>query len=153
CALPIFRVGAATVRAEDYRRPLGHRDLLTPSRRPAGGSRPALAVLTRSGQLPGTIEADRPTYLITPPGRADRVAARSGVPAEQVITAATAGEAVRALAARGHRGLQAEGGPATLGRLATAGLLDELCLSTSHRTVGGPGPRAMSGPRHDQQWQ
>src|SRR5699024_2844044 len=36
----VVLVGASTVRSEDYRRPQGRADLLSPSRRPGGGRRP-----------------------------------------------------------------------------------------------------------------
>lgn len=146
-------VGSQTVRAEDYRRPLGRRDLLDPSRRPAGGSRPALAIWTSTGELPSSIEAEWPTYLLSPAEHAARVQERSGMPAEHVIAAGSAREAVEFLVARGYRGIQAEGGPSTLGRLAEEGLLDELCVSVSHRTVGGPSPRMIDGQAHDQRWE
>lgn len=41
------------------------------------------------------------------------------------------------LAGRGHRKILAEGGPALLGQLTAAGLLDELCLSVSPVLEGG----------------
>lgn len=148
----VVLVGAATVRAEDYRRPQGRRDLLAPSHRPARGDRPALAIWSTSGELPTTIEADWPTYLVTPPHAAATAGRRARIPADQVITAATAADAVAALAEKGYRGIQAEGGPASLARLAADGLLDELCFSVTHRTVGGPSPRAMEGIAHDQAW-
>lgn len=148
----VVLVGAATVRAEDYRRPRGRRDLLAPSHRPAGGERPALAIWSTSGELPATIEADWPIYLITPPHAAATAGRRARIPADQVIPAATAAEAVAALADKGYRGIQAEGGPASLARLAAEGLLDELCFSVTHRTVGGPSPRVMEGISHDQAW-
>ena len=78
---------------------------------------------------------------------------RSGMPAEHVIEAADARQAVQALADRGLRGIQAEGGPGSLGRLADEGLLDELCVSVTHRTVGGTSSRMIDGPLHDQSWQ
>lgn len=146
-------VGSQTMRAEDYRRPLGRRDLLEPSRRPAGGPRPALAIWTTTGELPASIEADWPTYLLTPPEHAARVQERSGMSAEHVIVASSARQAVDALVDRGYRGIQAEGGPSTLGRLASEGLLDELCVSVTHRTVGGPSSRMIDGAAHDQHWE
>lgn len=149
----VVLVGAATVRLEDYRSPQGREDLLRPSRRPAGGSRPALAIWSRSGELPPGIEADWPTLLITAPDRAEEAVARSGLPRTQMIAASSEAEAIAALVDRGYRGIQAEGGPASLGRMSAAGLLDELCFSVSHRTVGGPSPRAIAGSAHDQQWQ
>lgn len=146
-------VGSQTVRCEDYRRPRGRSDLLEPSLRPAGAPRPALAIWTTSGDLPATIEADWPTYLLCPPSRREQVQERSGMPPEHVIAVADEREALAALVARGFRGIQAEGGPSALGRLASRGLLDELCFSVSHRTVGGPSPRVIDGPAHEQHWQ
>lgn len=149
----VVLVGAATVRAEDYRRPLGRADLLVPSRRPSGAERPALAIWSRSGELPASLEPDWPTYLITPPGRGRDAARRAGIPAAQVIEADSPAAALQGLAERGLQAVQAEGGPAALGRLAAAGLLDELCFSTTHRTVGGPSSRVLHGEAHGQDWQ
>jgi riboflavin biosynthesis pyrimidine reductase len=149
----VVLVGAATVRAEDYRRPLGRRDLLVPSRRPGGAPRPALAIWSNSGDLPESIEPDWPTYLVAAPESAPEAGRRAGLPEENVLPADGPLEAIDALAARGMRGIQAEGGPAALGRLAAAGMLDELCISTSHRTVGGISPRLMEGVPHDQSWE
>lgn len=148
----VVLVGAETVRTEDYRRPLGRADLLTPSRRPGGAQRPALAIWSRTGELPPTIEPDWPTYLITPPGEARRAAERAGVPEAQVIIADGPAAAVRGLAERGLRAIQAEGGPSALGRLASAGLLDELCFSTTHRSVGGDSSRVVRGEAHELSW-
>lgn len=149
----VVLVGAETVRSEDYRRPLGRSDLLSPSLRPSGAGRPALAIWSRSGELPTTIEADWPTYLITPSGDARRAAERSGLTEERVILADTAAAAVQGLAERGLRAIQAEGGPSALGRLSAAGLLDELCFSTTHRSVGGESSRVLRGAPHEQAWQ
>jgi riboflavin biosynthesis pyrimidine reductase len=54
--------------------------------------------------------------------------------------------AVRALADRGWTRLLTEGGPRLLGRLAAAGLLDELCLSLAPLLAVGDAPRIMHGP-------
>ncbi|WP_114856035.1 dihydrofolate reductase family protein [Brachybacterium sp. YJGR34] len=149
----VVLVGAQTVREEDYRRPLGRADLLEPSRRPSGASRPALAIWSRSGELPATVEPDWPTFLITPPEHAAAAARRSGLPAAQILPARSVAEALQQLAARGLRAVQAEGGPASLGRLAAAGALDELCFSTTHRTVGGASSRVLHGAGHEQRWE
>lgn len=149
----VVLVGARTVRVEDYRRPQGRSDLLVPSRRPGGRGRPALAVWSRSGDLPDSIEADQPTFLITGSGTAARAARRAALPADQVIVADTPAQALAGLAERGLRAVQAEGGPSSLGRLAAAGLLDELCLSTTHRSVGGPSSRVLRGAAHEQDWE
>jgi len=148
----VVLVGASTVRSEDYRRPQGRTDLLSPSRRPGGGRRPALAVWSSSGELPSTLEADWPTFLIAPARVAGAAGRRAGIPLDQVIAASTAAEAVAALAERGYRGIQAEGGPASLARLAAEDLLDELCFSVTHRSVGGPSPRVIDGAGHDLTW-
>lgn len=144
--------GAATVRTEDYRRPRGRGDLLEPSRRPAGAARPALAVWTSSGELPESVEADWPTFALCPPGRAAAVRDRSGLPADQVLAVSSGREAIAALAALGMRAIQLEGGPSRLGALVAEGVVDELCFSTTHRTVGGPSPRVLDAPAHDAGW-
>jgi riboflavin biosynthesis pyrimidine reductase len=148
----VVLVGAATVRAEDYRVVQGRGDLLEPSLRLSGASRPALAIWSRSGELPSTIDPDQPTWLLTPTAGAAQAAERSGLPPEQVLPADTAREAIAALAARGMGLIQAEGGPSALDRLAADSLLDELCLTTAHRTVGGPSPRVLDGAAHEQGW-
>ena len=56
------------------------------------------------------------------------------------------GRALAALAARGLRRVQLEGGPTLLGRFAAEGCLDELCLTWSPLIVGGNGPRIAHGP-------
>lgn len=149
----VVLVGAGTVRVEDYSRVQGRDDLLDPSRRPGGAPRPALAVWSNSGDLPETLDRRGGLYLIASPEAAAGAGRRAGLEEEQVIAAATGLEAIQGLAARGLRGIQAEGGPSTLGRLAADGLLDELCLSTTHRTVGGASARVLRGAEHDQAWQ
>lgn len=148
----VVLVGAGTVRAEDYRRPRGRKELREPSRRPGGAALPALAIMTSTGELPAGIDPAWPTLLLCPTGAARLVSERSGWPSEQVIEADSPREVVDALSARGHRGIQLEGGPSALGRFATAGMLDEICCSTSHRTVGGPSPRMIDGSLYDQAW-
>lgn len=148
----VVLVGASTVRAEDYRSVRGREDLLRPSLRPGGAPRPALAIWSRSGELPDYLDPDQPTYLLTPSAGAKDAARRSGLPAAQVLAADSPQEAVEALAARGMRLIQAEGGPSALARLAEAELLDELCFTTAHRTVGGPSPRVLDGAAHETRW-
>lgn len=142
-------VGAQTVRAEDYRRPSGRASLRTPSRRPGGAARPELVVLTRTGDLPGSIEAGWPTLLAVPPGEEAAVARRSGFPSAQIIAAEGPAQLVAALAARGHRAVQCEGGPGVLTQFLAAGAIQELCLTVSHAAVGGQGPRLTGGEELD----
>lgn len=146
-------VGSGTVRVEDYRRPRGRADLREPSRRPSGADAPVLAIMTSTGDLPEGIAPDWPTVLLCPRDEVTAVTARSGFPADHVIAADSPADAIAALTARGLRGIQIEGGPSSLGRFAAAGLLDELCISTTHRTVGGASPRLLDGPLHGGAWQ
>src|SRR5690606_39471805 len=83
----VVLVGASTVRAEDYRSVRGREDLLRPSLRPGGAPRPALAIWSRSGELPDYLDPDQPTYLLTPSAGAKDAARRSGLPAAQVLAA------------------------------------------------------------------
>lgn len=56
------------------------------------------------------------------------------------------GEALDALADRGLTRQLSEGGPRLLAEIASAGRLDELCLTLSPRVVAGNGPRILNGP-------
>ena len=54
--------------------------------------------------------------------------------------------AVRALRELGYARILTEGGPTLLGHLAEAGLLDELCLTTSPVLAGGSASRILTSP-------
>ncbi|MGO3503138.1 MAG: dihydrofolate reductase family protein [Brachybacterium tyrofermentans] len=149
----VVMVGAATVRVEDYSSVLGRDDLLEPSWRPGGGARPALAVWSNSGDLPASLDRDQPLYLLSSARSALAAGRRAGLPEDRVIVADSATEALRGLADRGLHAVQAEGGSSTLGRLAAEGVLDELCFSTTHRSIGGSSSRVISGESHDSAWE
>jgi riboflavin biosynthesis pyrimidine reductase len=55
-------------------------------------------------------------------------------------------EIVAGIHAEGHRRILCEGGPTLLAGLLEAGLVDELCLTTTPLLVGGPGKRISDGP-------
>ncbi|MQA17865.1 MAG: hypothetical protein GEV09_28580, partial [Pseudonocardiaceae bacterium] len=55
-------------------------------------------------------------------------------------------QTVQRLGERGFRHVLAEGGPSFNGALATAGLLDELCLTVAPRLVSGSAKRIVTGP-------
>jgi 5-amino-6-(5-phosphoribosylamino)uracil reductase len=147
----VVLVGAGTARAERYG-PLAAKPEFAERRR-AGGQRPApaLAVVTRSGRLPGH------AALFTGPDAAwvvtcaaadlGALAARAG---ERVLVAGDSdvdpAVAVARLAARGMRRVLLEGGPTLLGRAVAADRVDELCLSVTPVLVGGDGPRLAHGP-------
>jgi len=54
-------------------------------------------------------------------------------------------KAMEQLGARGVRNVLAEGGPTLNGALASAGLLDELCLTLSPRLASGDAKRIIAG--------
>lgn len=144
-------VGAGTVRAEGYGpvRPVPEWDGVRDGRPPV----PPLVIVSRSLGLdfdgPVFTEARVPTIVLTcadaDPERLRTARARADV----IIAGERAldfGVAFRALAARGHRRLLCEGGPAVLGQIAAAGLLDELCLTLSPMLLGGDALRILDGP-------
>jgi riboflavin biosynthesis pyrimidine reductase len=148
----VVLVGAGTVRAEGYGPVQPPKDFA--DRRAAGGQAVAahLAVVTRSGFVPGDtglFKGDVPTYVVTTAG-ADLDRLRSLAGAEHVIVAGDAevdvADAVHALAARGLRRVLLEGGPTLLGAGLAAGRVDELCLTWSPLLAGGDGPRIAVGP-------
>jgi riboflavin biosynthesis pyrimidine reductase len=55
-------------------------------------------------------------------------------------------EIIAGIHAEGHRRVLCEGGPTLLAGLLEAGLVDELCLTTTPCLVGGPGKRIADGP-------
>ena len=129
-------VAAGTARAESY-----------------GPSTRLIAVVSRSCAL----DWDAPFF--TAASVRPMVVTVSGAPAEnraraaEVADVVIAGEdsvdmrrAVDALGERDVRSVLAEGGPSLNGQLASAGLLDELCLSVSPALIGGDSKRILSGP-------
>jgi riboflavin biosynthesis pyrimidine reductase len=54
--------------------------------------------------------------------------------------------AVGALGERGYRHVLAEGGPTLNAQLASAGVLDELCLTVSPKLAAGESKRILAGP-------
>ena len=159
----VVLVGAGTARAEGYGR-LRVRPALR-ARRATSGQAPAptLALVTRSGRLPDAVGApaaedadDRGSVVAVTCGAAGAgtlASLRRRLGADGVVVAGDdevdLPAAVAALADRGLPRVLCEGGPALLGDVARAGLLDELCLTTSPALVGGDAPRALVGPALD----
>lgn len=151
----VIVVGAETVRQERYR-PARPREAFA-ARRAAAGQTPvaALAVVSAGLHLDFTrplfTEPRVPTMILT-----GAAAPHAGIEAAKAAGAevVTAGEGAHAdprrikpaLAARGFTRLLTEGGPRLLGGFASAGVLDELCLTTSPRIAVGTAPRVMGGP-------
>lgn len=148
-------VGAETVRHERYR-PAQRREQFAARRAAAGQtSVPAIAVVSASlhldFSLPLFTEPLVPTLVLT-----GAAAPHHGVVAAEAAGAEViyAGEGAAVdprrvkpeLVRRGFTRLLTEGGPRLLGDLAAAGVLDELCLTTSPRIAVGTAARVMSGP-------
>ncbi len=122
-------VGAQTVRAEGYVLP---RSAL-------------LAVVTRSGELGGHRFEPRPgaatrVLIVCPegsPAHREGVRLAEGIDAELVPVAARPDGSldpaaiIAALAARGHRRVVCEGGPALTAQFVAAGVIDEYCLTVA----------------------
>ena len=133
-------VGAGTARSEGYR-PIGVRPEGRQWRAAHGrAAAPTLVLVSRSLELdPGDPCFTGPAVVVTC-ASADP-AQRAAV--EAVADVVVAGDdhvdlptAVRALHERGLRRLLCEGGPTLLTALLTAGLVDELCLTTAPVLLG-----------------
>jgi riboflavin biosynthesis pyrimidine reductase len=131
-------VGAGTVRAEGYG-PVRHGEAATTWR--AAHDRAAetpIVVVSRSGRLaPDARLLQGPVLLAVPDG----VEVDLDV---EVLRTADPRRLVEALHARGLTRLLCEGGPSLLTGLLAAGVVDELCLTTSPQAVPGA---AVTGPR------
>jgi riboflavin biosynthesis pyrimidine reductase len=147
----VVLVGAGTTRAEHYG-PVRPGEIWS-QLRPDGAPLPPIAVVTGSLDLTG---CDR--LLTAPPGPSQTIlittsAALSGRQAAfagraRIIEAGThrvdLRAAIRQLVSLGHTSILTEGGPMLLGQLAEAGLLDELCLTTSPLLAGGQAGRIIA---------
>ncbi|MEZ5239552.1 MAG: dihydrofolate reductase family protein [Microthrixaceae bacterium] len=134
-------VGAATVRAERYRRP--RVDEATARMRTERGQRrsPLLVVTSSSLHLGDDVPllvGDPPPPLLVHPASSDVSAAPLGV---ELLAAGQdsvdLGLMLQALFERGVRTVACEGGPALLGQLAAADLIDEYLVTLAPRLVGG----------------
>ncbi|CAM3659414.1 dihydrofolate reductase family protein [Isoptericola cucumis] len=138
----VVLIGAGTARAEGY----------TALGRPAGiaaatGRAPLeLALVSRSGRVPVALaDAERPPFVLT--GAAGAQVAADALPADRVIAVPGPGDpedvdlaaGLEALGGRGLGQVLCEGGPHLLDGMLHAGLVDELCITTSP-TLVGPGP-------------
>ena len=132
----VVLVAAGTVRAEHY-----------------GPAAVPIAVVTRTVHLDWQsrffTEADaRPIVVTTADAPPESVEHAARV--ADVIVAGTGSvdfrRALAELGARGYRNVLAEGGPTMNAGLASAGLLDELCLTFSPKLVAGDAGRILAGP-------
>jgi riboflavin biosynthesis pyrimidine reductase len=142
----LILVGAGTVRAERYR-PVSE---IWAGLRPDDAPIPAIAVVS------GSLDLDPDSALLTgaAPGAQTIVITTGAAPPDKRVAVAKharvieAGNerldlvaAVNALRGLGYRSILTEGGPALLGHLAAAELVDELCLTTTPVLAGGSASR------------
>lgn len=136
-------VGAGTAVTEGYGQPTQDSEFADP--RSARGQRPAplLALVSRSLSVPTDFApvGHPDTVVLTcrdAPAERRRRLAEAGATLIDCGTERVDPHQIRSqLVARGLPRLLCEGGPTLLGALAAAGVIDELCLSTSPRLVGG----------------
>lgn len=137
----VVLVGAATLRTEGYLMPRTAR----------------LAVLTSTGDLGaarvGEVTDAEKLLVLGPAGARERAASTLEAPHRFIELAADPGgrvdlaAALTALADAGAPRIVSEGGPALASALIRAGLVGELCLSTSPRLTGGGLP-ALGSTQH-----
>ncbi|GAB3715734.1 pyrimidine reductase family protein [Nocardiopsis nanhaiensis] len=147
-------VGAGTARTESYRRVSPrtgtHREQALAEGR---GPWPALAVVSRSAQVPPLLAADHPNrgqlLMVTCAGAQGLDHAQETLGPDQVIVAGDSEvdlpAAVAALHERGLSRILCEGGPHLLRDVVAADLLDELCLTVVPMLAGGPQQRITAG--------
>ena len=141
-------VGAGTARSEDYG-PVRPRPSAAAWRAEHGlPPRPPLVLVSRSLELDLSARCFSGPTLVVTCAAAD-AARRAAV--QEVAEVLVAGEqdvdlaaALTALGDRGLRRLLCEGGPTLLSGLLVAGLVDELCLTSSPLLVG-PAPTLLAG--------
>ncbi|ADG74630.1 bifunctional deaminase-reductase domain protein [Cellulomonas flavigena DSM 20109] len=148
----VVLVGAGTVRAEGYRE-LPVAAGLRAARAAAGfDARIELAVVTRSGDVPGDLAPDGVRPLVVT-GRAGAARARATVGTDRVLEVPQDDDpdspdlrvAVDALVTRGLPHVLAEGGPRLLADLLAADVVDELHLTTSALLLAGDARRPATG--------
>jgi riboflavin biosynthesis pyrimidine reductase len=150
----VVLVGAGTARAERYKP--ARQSRVWPGLRAGRPATPTIALVSNSLDLAGceTLLSDAPrdaqTIVLTTAAAAARAGgtgARTGgarviVAGERRVDLA---QAVAALVSLGFRQILTEGGPHLLSQLARAGLVDELCLTTSPVLAGGSASRIVAG--------
>ncbi|MGH3424527.1 MAG: pyrimidine reductase family protein [Nocardioidaceae bacterium] len=154
----VVLVGAGTARTEGYEPPEADEAWSALRERAGQPPRPAMAVVTRSGDIPPLLRDpsdDGEIFLVTCTAAPDQAVrqARDELGDDHVIVcgeqSADLAEVVDALAARGLSRILCEGGPHLMHDVAASGVLDELCLTLSPLMIGGEHPRIVAGPALD----
>ncbi|WP_017557606.1 pyrimidine reductase family protein [Nocardiopsis baichengensis] len=152
----VVLAGAATARIEGYR-PVRPREVWGRLREGRPDT-PSVAVVTRTLDVHPDLLAgapgDAPTLVFTTADAPEgRVRAAKDAGAEVVVAGDRSVEpaaVVRALAERGLYRVLCEGGPHLLAEFTAAGLVDEVCLTTSPHLLGPAASRIVAGdaPSH-----
>ena len=148
----VVLVGAGTARAEEYKAARRRPELAElRAGRPAAAT---IAVVTRSLGLDLAAPMftdpapDARTIVITSAATPEASRVEAAKVADVIVAGETEVDLTAAVAALHERGLRrviCEGGPHLLGDLATAGLVDELCLSLSPMLAGPGAGRITAG--------
>jgi riboflavin biosynthesis pyrimidine reductase len=149
----LILVGAGTASTEHYRP--AQADELWAELRPPGAPVPAIAVMSARLRL----DPDGQLLTGAAPGAQTIVITTTSAPADRKAAVARhariieAGQhqvdivaAIAELHRIGYARILTEGGPTLLGEVADAGLLDELCLTTSPVLAAGSASRIVSAP-------
>lgn len=150
----VVLVGAGTARAEGYRAPRTPQRLRAVRAARTGAPDPALAVVTRTGDLSPALLGDAPPPWVFTTTRAPHLPRlRDHLPPERLHVAddVDLASALAALAAAGLPHVLTEGGPSLLAALVAQRLVDELFLTTAPVLVGGDALRPTAGPWLDPQ--
>jgi riboflavin biosynthesis pyrimidine reductase len=102
---------------------------------------PTLVVVTASGNLPAD-HPSLPAAIVVTTSSGARAIADRGVGAADVVDAGEADEVdarvvIEGLRERGHRRILTEGGPALMGSMLEAGVVEQLFLTISPKLIGG----------------
>jgi riboflavin biosynthesis pyrimidine reductase len=146
----VVLVGAGTARGENYKPARHHPELAM--LRAGRTATPPIALVSRALDL----DLTAPLFAGAPPDARTIVITCAAAPADRLAAVARAADLIvagdsavdlaEALAALRERGLGmvlCEGGPHLLAHLASAGLLNELCLTISP-LLAGPGPHRIT---------
>lgn len=143
----VVLVGAATARVERYGDITVPADLAEARETGDSTSAPALALVTRTGEVPAGLSRQR-TWLITTAGTP---AAEPRAPwADRTLLAGTTtldlALALRLLQEQGLSRVLCEGGPQLAAQMLSQGVVDDYCLTTS--SVEGTGSDTPPVPAH-----
>lgn len=154
----VIVVGAGTARAEKYAGAQMSVAARGNRQRRDQSEVPPIALVTRSGHiehdLPVLTRTEvMPLVLTCDDAAVDTCSRLTGVAEVIACSASDPAEVdpaamLAALAERGLHRVLCEGGPTLTGTFVEHGLLDEMCLTTAPKLVGGSAPRIVSGQGH-----